>query len=107
MVAAKAIVKCASTITKASSGFTGVRLKALGACTGGILKCLQTLDTGAKRDACVAQANTSCGKQLAKIGTLATKLSGAIDKACAGAVGPADVLAMDGHHAASFTVRIT
>jgi hypothetical protein len=91
----KALVKCGAAITKAGGGFTAARLKALDACVGGIFKCVQGTDAGAKRDACVAKANTACGKDLAKIPTLGAKLTGAIDKAC-GAVGAADVLAFTG-----------
>ncbi|HEY2385783.1 MAG TPA: choice-of-anchor tandem repeat NxxGxxAF-containing protein [Candidatus Binatia bacterium] len=89
--APKALVKCASTIAKAGSGYTSARFKALDACVVGVFKCIQENDPGTKRDACVAKAGISCSKDLARIDGLATKLGGAIDKACA-PVGASDTL---------------
>jgi len=93
--AGKALVGCANATTKAGSGFTAARLKALDACVGGVFKCLQETDAGAKRDACVTKAGVACGKDLAKTTDLGTKLTAAIDKACA-SVGAADMLAAPG-----------
>jgi hypothetical protein len=91
----KALVGCASATTKAGSGFTAARSKALDACVGGVFKCLQENDAGAKRDACVTKAGAACTKDLAKATDLGTKLTAAIDKACA-PVGPSDMLAAQG-----------
>src|SRR5262249_8937355 len=91
----KALVGCASATTKAGSGFTAARLKALDACVGGVFKGLQETADGPKHDACVAKAGAACGKDLAKATALGTKLTGAIDKACA-AVGAGDLLASPG-----------
>ncbi len=88
----KALVKCGAAITKAGTSYTSARLKTLDGCVAPTLKCVEETAAGAKRDACVAKANTSCGKDLAKVAALATKLTGAIGKACTGAVSVADAL---------------
>lgn len=91
----KALVACARAVAKAGGSFTTTRLKALDACTNGILKCVQQREAGAKRDKCMAKAKTGCGAQLAKIDALATTLLGTVETAC-GAVSDAGMRVADG-----------
>ncbi len=79
----KALVKCAGALAKAGGVFSATRLKTLDACVGTVFKCVQET-TPAKRDACIAKAGAGCGKDVAKLASLATKLTAALDQGCGG-----------------------
>jgi hypothetical protein len=92
---AKALVKCAAGLSKASATFAKNRQKALQKCLGAVLPCVQqTLG-----DACLEKAQKKCGKIVAGLAggtkTLASKTETAVTKACADA-DPADLLDVKG-----------
>jgi hypothetical protein len=77
--AAKAADKCRSGIAKAGSKFAAARLKGLGACVNGVLKCVETKPADLD---CVPAAKKKCETGLGKIAAARAKLVASIVKSC-------------------------
>jgi hypothetical protein len=91
----KPLLKCGKTLGKAATTLAAAQLKDVAPCTGGILKCIQTIAAGTKRDACVAKAAAACTKDIGKTMDAGDKLDADIAKACS-AVPDATMLAVTG-----------
>jgi hypothetical protein len=86
---AKVAAKCQSTINKRAATFLKNKLRSLAKCTNAAFKCVQAQPVE-KRDACLAKAGGTCGKQLAKISREEAKLAQSIVRKCA-ALGPGNL----------------
>ena len=77
--AAKAAVKCQQAIEKNGAKLTAARLKALGRCSGPVLRCVQTKPGD---PSCTAKAGAACTKALTALGDAASQFGAGIAKAC-------------------------
>lgn len=77
---AKGATKCQRTIAKVGAKLVSDRLKALGVCANGALRCAQSK---AGEPSCLSKAATSCDKKLAALASSAVKRRTAIVKDCA------------------------
>lgn len=92
--AAKALAKCSKTLGQAGAKFAAARMKHLQKCAAAAFACVQQKPGDA---ACVAKADRSCAKELAKSAADEVKLHGAVLKACdAPAVDPVDLRSVAG-----------
>jgi len=81
-VAAKAADKCQKAIKKAGSTFVAKRLGILEKCAGGLFKCVQTVEAGAKQDACVVKAGAKCTKGFGKLPAVVQKFTASLTAKC-------------------------
>ena len=81
-VAAKAADKCQKAITKAGSGFVAKKLATLDKCAGGLFRCVQTVEAGAKQDGCITKAGANCTKGLTQLSVEEQKFKDSIMMKC-------------------------
>ena len=79
---AKAADACQKAIKKAAIGFLKARLKGFDKCSGTLLKCVEKVPAGTKRDTCLTGAQSACADALGAATGAAQPFRGAVAAKC-------------------------